>query len=323
MFSGAPAISSSSGSFTITQTVCSNGATSLPTTLPSGGACTLTISYTQPPDARSDTGTIVFTDNAALSSPASVRTGANYTQTISLNGGGSSTGPLLPPSATVTIPTINEMITVTDMPVFPDVADSETITVNDVVTVRVLAPAPAPTIKSITPNSGLPSGGETVVIAGQNFQAGATVLFGSTPAPSVTVNSATSISVVVPALPVTLNVFVGLTVTVTNPDGQFATGTFTVRRGVASVLSISPTSGERRQTFDVTLTGGGFVNGMTVTFGTKTSGITVNSVTVTDPDHATAHITIAPNAPLRTVPVAVTTGNFTSSGRISPFRLTH
>ena len=314
VFSGAPAISSSSGSFTITQTVCSNGATSLPTTLPSGGACTLTISYAPSGTPASDTGTIVFSDNAALSSPASSGTGPTYMQTISLNGGGSSTGPLLPPSATVTIPTISEMITVTDMPVFPDVADSETITVNDVVSVRVQSSAPAPTITSIKPNSGLPSGGETTVITGQNFQSGATVVFGSTPATSVTVNSATSISAVVPALPVTLNVFLGLTVTVTNPDGQFATGTFIVQRGVVSVLSISPTSGEQRQTFDVTLTGGGFVNGMTVTFGTKASGINVNSVTVTDPDHATANITIAPNAPLRTVPVSVTTGNFSIVG---------
>jgi hypothetical protein len=78
-----------------------------------------------------------------------------------------------------------------------------------------------------------------------------------------------------------------------------------------SALSISPTSGEQRQTFDVALTGGGFVNGVTTAqFGPANSGIKVNSVTVTDPDDAIANITIASNAPLQTVHVTVTTGNF-------------
>jgi hypothetical protein len=114
VFSGAPVISAGSGSFTITQTVCSNGAVSLPPTLPSGGACTLTISYAASATPASDSGTIVFTDNAVLSSPASSGTGPTYTQTITLNGTGSGTGPILPPSATVTITTINEPITVND-----------------------------------------------------------------------------------------------------------------------------------------------------------------------------------------------------------------
>ena len=187
------------------------------------------------------------------------------------------------------------------------VTDNEIITVNDAVNVRALAPAPA--ITSITPDYGLYSGGETVVIAGQNFQTGATVLFGLTPATSVTVNSATSISVVVPALNAG-----SVSVTVTNPDGQSATGAFTALLGVSGILNISPASGERLQTLNVALTGGGFRKGMTVTFGSNTSGITVNSVTVTDPDDAIANITIASNAPLQTVPVTVISGKFKIDG---------
>ncbi|HUA01994.1 MAG TPA: FG-GAP-like repeat-containing protein [Candidatus Aquilonibacter sp.] len=301
-FSGAPMISSSSGSFTITQTVCSNGATSLPTTLPSGGACTFTVSYAPSATPANDTGTIVFTDNAALSSPASSGTAPTYMQTISLNGEGSGTGPLLPPSATVTIPPIDETITVTDMPAFPDVADAETITVNDVVTVHVQGSALSPTITSVTPNSGPAAGGETVTIVGQNFQTGAAVLFASTPATSVTVNSATSISVVAPPLTA------GTTVTVTNPDGQSATGSFTVR---PEISSISPASGRQGQTLDVAITGVGFVNGVTTAnFGTQ---IFVHSLTVADGTHATANITIESAAPVGKYVVSVATGTFTAS----------
>jgi hypothetical protein len=96
--------------FVITQTLCSTGDTSLPASLPSGGACTFTISYT----GTSASGTVVFTDNAALSSPASTASGSNFTQTIALSGTGSGTGSLVPPSSTVTIPTITENISVTD-----------------------------------------------------------------------------------------------------------------------------------------------------------------------------------------------------------------
>jgi len=58
---------------------------------------------------------VVFTDNAALSNPPSALAGTNiYTQTILLNVAGSSSVLLSPPSATVTIPTINEPIMVID-----------------------------------------------------------------------------------------------------------------------------------------------------------------------------------------------------------------
>ncbi|MGC2325521.1 MAG: putative Ig domain-containing protein, partial [Candidatus Sulfotelmatobacter sp.] len=122
VFSGIPLISSTSDLFTITQTLCSNLATSLPTTLPSGGACTLTISYAPSSTPTADTGTIVFTDNAALSSPMSTLLSGSYTQTITLNGGGTPTSTPPPPPATVTLPTDIETITVTDTPL-PEVTD--------------------------------------------------------------------------------------------------------------------------------------------------------------------------------------------------------
>jgi FG-GAP-like repeat len=112
--SGGPVVSAVSGTFEIAQVLCYDGSTTFPTTLPSGGACTLTITYEASGTPTNDSGTIVFTDNAALSSPASTGTGPNYTQTIKLSTG--QTVAEQPPSGTVTLPTITENITVTDTP---------------------------------------------------------------------------------------------------------------------------------------------------------------------------------------------------------------
>ncbi len=57
---------------------------------------------------------------------------------------------------------------------------------------------PAPTIASVTPNEGPVAGGTAVVIAGTNFQPGATVSFGGVAATAVTVKSATEIDATTP-----------------------------------------------------------------------------------------------------------------------------
>jgi hypothetical protein len=116
VFSGSPALSPSPGPFSITQTVCSGAVASLPTTLPTSYACTFTISYTPSGTPANDTGTLVFTDNAALSSPSSTAAGGSYAQTISLSGANMTAAPPALPSATVTIPTITEPVTVIDTP---------------------------------------------------------------------------------------------------------------------------------------------------------------------------------------------------------------
>ena len=108
---------SGSAAFSVSsQVACSNGATTLPTTLPSGGLCTFTISYTAPVGGGAvPTGMITFTDNAALSNvtPSTLMSGNTYTQSIALSGTGSDMGaPPLPP-ATVSL-AINETITGND-----------------------------------------------------------------------------------------------------------------------------------------------------------------------------------------------------------------
>ena len=84
-------------------------------------------------------------------------------------------------------------------------------TQNFVVTVTVVGASP--TITSLGVSSGPRTGATSVVISGTNFQSGATVLFGSTAAASVTFTSATSLTAVAPAHAAGL-----VSVSVTNPD---------------------------------------------------------------------------------------------------------
>ena len=77
---------------------------------------------------------------------------------------------------------------------------------------------PAPTLSAINPTSGGTGGGTTVTLTGNNFVSGATVVFDTAAATSVSVVSATSITASTPA-----HVAGTVAVTVTNPDGQSAT----------------------------------------------------------------------------------------------------
>jgi hypothetical protein len=130
----------SSGSpFAISLFNCFNGAMAtgaMAATLPTGGFCVLTITYTGSVPAT-DTGTLVFTDNAALSNLPTSGSSPNFTQSITLNGSGSSAAPPLPPPAVIPVMD-NETIHVTDAESFPDVFDAETVHVTDAVMLTVL-----------------------------------------------------------------------------------------------------------------------------------------------------------------------------------------
>ncbi len=84
-----------------------------------------------------------------------------------------------------------------------------------IILTKVPAPDPAPTVSSVTPDTGMESGGEEVVIAGTGFVSGAIVDFAGAPATSVVVDSDEQI---------TCNTPIGtgvVTVRVTNPDEQY------------------------------------------------------------------------------------------------------
>ena len=165
------AVISQSAAFTISQIACSNGATSFPTTLPVGGACTLMISYMAPTGAA-PSATLTFTDNAALSNVASAQSGASYTQSMGLNGTGSSTSAPPPPPAVI------------------PVVDNETITVTDVVTVISVQVAPAITsLSSTTFTVGLAG---TVTVTATGLPAPTIIEVGALPT-GVTFNAATGV----------------------------------------------------------------------------------------------------------------------------------
>jgi hypothetical protein len=73
----------------------------------------------------------------------------------------------------------------------------------------------APTVSSVSPNSGPAAGGTGVTITGTNFVSGATVTFGGTAATNVVVVNGTTITATTAA-----HAAGAVTVTVTNPDTQ-------------------------------------------------------------------------------------------------------
>ena len=112
---------------------------------------------------------------------------------------------------------------------------------------------PAPTVTSVSPNSGPAAGGTAVTITGTNFASGATVTFGAVAATNVVVVNSTTITATTPAGsagPVTV------TVTVNGQSGSLANGfTYVV---APTVTSVSPNNGPAAGGTAVTITGTNF-----------------------------------------------------------------
>ncbi|PYP89132.1 MAG: hypothetical protein DMF61_03970 [Blastocatellia bacterium AA13] len=155
---------------------------------------------------------------------------------------------------------------------------------------------PAPSVTSVSPNSGSASGGTAVTISGSNFVAGASVTFGGTAATGVTVVNGTTITATTPA-----HAAGAVTVTVTNSDGQSGslTNAFTYStptNPAPSVTSVSPNSGSTVGGTSVTISGSNFLAGASVSFGgTSAAGITVvnaTTITATTPSHAAGSVNV-------------------------------
>jgi hypothetical protein len=168
----------------------------------------------------------------------------------------------------------------------------------------------SPAALTVGPSGG--TAGETlnVTLTGWTFPAGTTVAFGNA-ASGITVNS-------LMLSPDGTQAVANITIATNAPQkSQFVTiksgqgmlsfaNAFKV--GSAAVIA-SPNLGTVGETMDVTLTGWTFLSGTTVTFGNSTSGITVNSVTVSpDATQAVVNITIATDAPKKTQYVTVNNG---------------
>jgi hypothetical protein len=152
-------------------------------------------------------------------------------------------------------------------------------------TCSTAAVVPPPKLNLVSPASGSPAGGDSVIITGSNLGSGATVTFGGVPA-TVTNSGPVSINVTTPAgnpgLPVDV---------VVTRNGLSATlkGAFTYANppGSPTVTSVSPANGSLNGGSNVMITGTGFNSGAIVTFGgppgtgkIATTIAVVNSTTV-------------------------------------------
>jgi hypothetical protein len=174
----------------------------------------------------------------------------------------------------------------------------------------VRAANPLPTLTDASPADGQRQTTLDVTLTGSGFLMGSTtVTFGS----GVSVNRVAVASST--ALTATITIASGASlgprnVSVTNPppgggSSVFAGGFTVLQENPApSIASASPSTGQRRDILDVSLTGSGFIpNLTTVTFGPD---ITVNAVQINGPTSLTANIRIGSAASLGTRDVSAT-----------------
>jgi hypothetical protein len=161
----------------------------------------------------------------------------------------------------------------------------------------------APTVTSITPNTGTTAGGTFVTIIGTNFLAGAVVSIGAAPT-NVTVVSATTITATTAAHPAGQ---VNVVVQTTAGTGT-ATNLYTyLAQPVPTVTAISPNVGPTSGGTAVTITGTNFTGATAVTIG-GTPATLVHVVS------ATSITAVTPIGTAGAANVVVTTPAGTSTG---------
>lgn len=156
---------------------------------------------------------------------------------------------------------------------------------------------PVTTVTGVNPGNGPEAGGTTVTITGQCFTGATSVLFGSTPATSFTVDSPTQITAVAPAGTGTVDVTVvgaGTCGTGTDPGGY-------TYNPAPAITSLSPDQGPVVGGTVVTITGSHFTGATGVTFdGLPGSAFSVDSdgqITVTTPAHVAGPVDVVVQSP--------------------------
>jgi hypothetical protein len=117
-----------------------------------------------------------------------------------------------------------------------------------------------PTIVSVAPTSGSPSGGTTIVITGTDFSNATAVKIDVTNVTSYTVDSNTQITAVTPA-----GTGSNLTITVETPQGNTTSGGLYTYVSGPTITTVSPTSGFTTGGTVLTIIGTGFSLGDTIT----------------------------------------------------------
>jgi hypothetical protein len=174
---------------------------------------------------------------------------------------------------------------------------------NDSVTATCTPAAPAPTVSSVSPNTGLTGGGTVVSIIGTTLTGATAVNFGGNAATSFTVNSATSITATSPAGSAGV-----VDVTVITPSGTSATSAADQFTYLAppTVTGVSPNNGRTAGGTVVSIIGTTLTGATAVNFGgNAATSFTVNS--------ATSITATSPAGSAGVVDVTVTTPNGTSA----------
>ena len=182
--------------------------------------------------------------------------------------------------------------------------------------------ASAPTVASATPSSlGLGASNVDVVLAGTHFANGAIVSVSGSGVTvgTVTVDSDTSITVVLSVSPAAATG--SRDITVSNTDGQSGTCTGCLSLVVGpTVTSVSPaTAGQGATGRAITITGTGFAAGAAVSF--SGTGITVGAVTVNSSTSISTTVDIDPGAATGLRDVTVTNTNH-GAGTCTCFTIT-
>ena len=176
---------------------------------------------------------------------------------------------------------------------------------------RVIESVPtAPTIVSVSPNSGRQGQTVHVTITGLNTgfsQTTTQVSVGAgIPVTGLTVGNATSVTADF-AIPADADPG-PRTVTVTTGSENLAlTNGFTVQPGIPTLTQLQPTTGKQGQTVEITVTGQftHFAQNTTLSLG---PGITISGIVVTSPTALTAQLLVARDAALGIRSLTVTTG---------------
>lgn len=142
----------------------------------------------------------------------------------------------------------------------------------------------APTVTGVSPTSGTTAGGRVLAISGTNFVSGARIAFGGTDAPSVIVNSASSISATTPP-----QVQGQVDVVLINPDTQTATRPNAYTYTPLTLDNIDPAAGPTTGGLLATVNGQNFIAGTTVFFdiseGTDIAVVSDTVITARTPPH--------------------------------------
>ena len=290
----ATVLASSATTLSVRTPAAAAGLVALTVTNPDGGSVTMGLAFTYVPAVvpviAPTVTTVTPTSGPTTGGTDVVLTGTGFQTNVVVRFGGVSAAILSRTSSSITARTPAAIagavgVTVTN-------PDGGTTTKASAFTYVAPPPtAPAPTVTSFSPATGLISGGTLVTINGTDFKSGVIVRLGAI---AGTVSSFTTTRLVVRTPAQAAGV---VALTVLNPDGQGmqVPAAFTYRAPAPTVSTLSPARGPASGTTEVTISGTNFRAGLSVSVNAVQA--TVLSVTATRivarmPAHAPAVVSV-------------------------------